>query len=268
LFDPAGVAEVGGVRLETQERTARVAESGTASVQRDSSVLLFRGLDGERRALRLAVVDRIEEVDRKTIRKAAGQLRVQLGDTILPLAGVETLDKGEDKVRVFRLNDGAHEIGYAFREVIDLMAMDQELILAENPGAVSGVTLIGGEPAELIDAHWLFATHLGATARPKTQPVCQLPSDDPWMQNMLRPIVEAAGYLVIGEEDELIPDLVIASDGKPVQAAESAQTIILRSDPEGEDGESIYRYDRAGLLMALKAAGAGGATKKQAGRRK
>ena len=83
-----------------------------------------------------------------------------------------------------------------------------------------------------------------------------------------RVALPAASVESVVELDTLIPDLVIASDGKPVQAAESAQTIILRSDPEGEDGESIYRYDRAGLLMALKAAGAGGATKKQAGRGK
>jgi two-component system chemotaxis sensor kinase CheA len=274
LFDPAGVAEVGGVRLEAHERTARIAETETTAIARDNSVILFRGLDGNRRALRLAVVDRIEEVERKAIRKAAGQLRVQLGETILPLAGAEALEKGDDKVRVFRLNDGAQEIGYAFREVIDLMAMDNELIPADHPGAVSGVTLIGGEPAELLDAHWLFATHLGASARSAAQSVCQLPSDDPWMQNMLRPIVEAAGYLVIGEADELIPDLIIACDRAPAEAADGARTIVLRSDPDGEDATSIYRYDRSGLLMALKSAAAatekvaGSQTKKRAGRGK
>jgi len=78
------------------------------------------------------------------------------------------------------------------------------------------------------------------------------------MQNMLRPIVEAAGYLVIGENDELIPDLVIASEGGPVDESHGGRTIVLRSDPEGPDEEgSIYRYDRAGLMMALKAASAG-----------
>jgi two-component system chemotaxis sensor kinase CheA len=265
LFDPAGVAQVGGVRLEAHERTARVAVSVGSSIQRDNSVLLFRGLDGGRRALRLAVVDRIEEVERKAIRKAAGQLRVQLGETILPLAGAEALEKGAEKVRVFRLSDGAHEIGYAFSEVIDLMAMDAELIPADDPGAVSGVTLIGGEPAELIDAHWLFASHLGAAIKPAVQAVCRLPGDDPWMQNMLRPIVEAAGYLVISETDELIPDLVIMSEDAPVQDNEAARTIVLRSNPDGEDEQSIYRYDRAGLLLALKAAGAGSGTKNPAG---
>ena len=72
----------------------------------------------------------------------------------------------EGKVRLFRLNDGANEIGYAFAEVIDLMAIDHDVIAAAKPGEVSGVTLIGGEPAELVDAHWLFAQHLGAAARP------------------------------------------------------------------------------------------------------
>ena len=267
LFDPAGVAQVGGVKLEAQERTARIAETATTNVERDNSVILFRGLDGGRRALRLATVDRIEEVERKAIRKAAGQLRVQLGDAILPLGGAEALEKNDEKVRVFRLNDGSHEIGYAFREVIDLMAMDAELIPAENQGEVSGVTLIGGEPAELIDTHWLFANHLGGTTRTATQAVCRLPSDDPWMQNMLRPIVEAAGYLVIGESDELIPDLVIASEEKPAEAVGGARTIVLRADPEGE-ADTIYRYDRAGLLMALKAANAVNAPKKRAGRGK
>ena len=147
------------------------------------------------------------------------------------------------------------------------MSIDREVIPADVPGAVSGVTLIDGEPAELIDAHWLFAEHLGAVARPQAQLVCRLPENDAWMQNMLRPIVEAAGYLVIGESDELIPDLVIASEEKPAEAVEGARTIVLRADPEGE-ADTIYRYDRAGLLMALKAANAVSAPKKRAGRGK
>src|SRR5688572_10353381 len=50
LFDPAGVAAVGGVKLEAQERSARIAETAAVIAPRDTSVLLFRGLDGGRRA--------------------------------------------------------------------------------------------------------------------------------------------------------------------------------------------------------------------------
>ena len=257
LFDPAGLAEVGGVKLEVQERASRIAEATAIVAVRDDNVLVFNGLDGNRRAIRLALVDRIEEVPRNSIRAAAGQLRVQLGEMILPLAGADSLGPDDAKVRVFRLSDGQHEIGYVFREVIDLMTIDHEIIAAEHPGAVSGVSLIGGEPAELVDAHWLFAHHLGAAMTPARQSVCRIPSADPWMQNMLRPIVEAAGYLVIDEHDELIPDLVIAADPAAVDKAHPGQTLVLRADKDGDDG-SVYRYDRAGLIKALKSASSGG----------
>ncbi|HEV2044789.1 MAG TPA: chemotaxis protein CheW, partial [Sphingomicrobium sp.] len=260
LFDPAGVAEVGGVKLEVQERAARIAEAVSTAAVRDDNVLLFRGLDGNRRAIRLALVDRIEEVPRSSIRHAAGQLRVQLGNVILPLAGADEVGESDEKVRVFRLSDGTREIGYVFREVIDLMTIDHDVIPADHPGAVSGVSLIGGEPAELVDAHWLFAAHLGATARTAEQPVCRLPSDDAWIQNMLRPIVEAAGYLVIDEHDELIPDVVIASGRDAIDDSHAERTLVLRDDPDaGTDDDSIYRYDREGLLSALKAASGGNA---------
>jgi two-component system chemotaxis sensor kinase CheA len=131
------------------------------------------------------------------------------------------------------------------------------VIHAERPGEISGVSLINGEPAELVDAHWLFANHVGAAARVTEQLICRLPTDDPWMQNMLRPIVEAAGYRVVGDEDEGHADLVIAAQGEKV---DGANAIYLRAEPEPKNkkDDSIYRYDRAGLLMALKSAGAGG----------
>src|SRR5206468_6076710 len=216
----------GGVKLEAQERAARIAEGSAAPVAKATAVLLFRGLDGGRRALRLAVVDRIEEVPVANVKAAAGQLRVQLGEAILPLAGVADGALAGDKVRLFRLNDGQHEVGYAFAEVIDFATIDNQVIHAERPGEVSGVSLIGGEPAELIDAHWLFANHGSAAGRPAQRLICRLPSDDPWMQNMLRPIVEAVGYQVVGDEDDSPADLVIAAQGAKVDAANA---IYLRT---------------------------------------
>ena len=256
LFDPAGLAQVGGVKLEAQERTARVADGPIAAVEQDVPVLLFHALDGSRRAMRLAVVDRIEEVPACAIRPGAGQLRVQLGETILPLAGVNG-ELPTEKVRLFRLNDGESEIGYAFREVVDLSTLAHEVIQAEAPGEIAAVTLIEGEPAELIDAHWLFASHLSAASRATQPPVCRIPSDDPWMQNILRPIVEAAGYRIVSDE-EVDADVAIMSDDSNAGAA--PRTIRLRSEPEpaSEKDESIYRYDRTGLLIALKTAGGRG----------
>jgi len=270
LLDPAGLAEVGGIKLEALERAARIAEASAETVSRATAVLLFRGLDGGRRAIRLAVVDRIEEVDPKAVKLAAGQLRVQVGEAILPLAGASAEHSGSDRVRVFRLSDGEHEIGYAFSEVLDFAAIEHDVIHSELPGEISGVTLINGEPAELVDAHWLFSHHLGPAARAQQELVCHLPGDDPWMQHMLRPMVEAAGYRVVVDDAASGADLVIAPKGSDLPDGANGKTIWLRMEPDaaGKKDDSIYRYDRAGLLMALKSAGAGSGMKKLGGGRK
>jgi len=259
LFDPAGIAAVGGVKLEVQERAARIAEGPASSISKATPVLLFRGLDGGRRALRLAVVDRIEEVSSSAVKKTAGQLRVQLGEAILPLAGATASDIGDGKVRLFRLNDGVQEIGYAFAEVIDFATVDRDIIHAERPGEISGVSLVSNEPAELVDAHWLFANNAAAAAPKKEQLVCLIPDWDPWMQNMLRPMVEAAGYRVIDDAENEKADVVIACLGEELPDNASHKTIWLRAEPEVANTKdfSIYRYDRAGLLTALKTVGAG-----------
>ena len=85
---------------------------------------------------------------------------------------------------------------------IDFATIENDVIHADRPGEISGVSLINGEPAELIDAHWLFANHVGAAARRAERWSAACRADDPWMQNMLRPIVEAAGYRVVGDEGE------------------------------------------------------------------
>ena len=254
LFDPAGLAEQGGIRLETLERAGRVVETAVEAEERSVPLLLFRALDGARRALPLGIIDRIEEVPAASIRQVAGELRAQIGETIVSLAGVPAGHELAGNMRILRLSDGVSEIGYVVAEVIDLTSLAQHLIPVATAGPVSGVALIGGEPAELLDAHWLFAQH-AAPAPPKTAAVCRLAADDAWMQNMLRPIVEAAGYRVVDEAADLPADLSIAFEGGTA-AANSARTIWLRSEPGGgARPDSIYRYDRAGLLAAIRSAG-------------
>jgi two-component system chemotaxis sensor kinase CheA len=177
----------------------------------------------------------------------------------LPLAGAIGAEVGNDKVRLFRLNDGLHEIAYAFAEVIDFATIEHDVIHAERPGEISGVSLVNNEPAELVDAHWLFANYAATAAPKKEELVCLIPDWDPWMQNMLRPLVEAAGYRVVDDAENEAADLVIACLGEELPEHASHKTIWLRPEPEAASKKdfSIYRYDRAGLLMALKSAGAG-----------
>jgi two-component system chemotaxis sensor kinase CheA len=73
---------------------------------------------------------------------------------------------------------------------------------------------------------------------------------------MLRPIVEAAGYAVVAADTEANADLAIAWAGTPA-ASQARRTLFLSPDAEGAANENhVYRYDRAGLLMALRDAAA------------
>ncbi|MEN3971346.1 chemotaxis protein CheA [Sphingomicrobium sp. XHP0235] len=261
LFDAAGLAHVGGVKLEKQDRTARVGEGKQAANDDLVELLLFRSLAGQRRVIRLGNVDRIEDVATSAFSQSAGAMRVTLGEQILPLAGITDLTalEGRDRVRLFRLSDGEREIGYVFDEVIDLKTLSHDVIAAEGQGEVAGVSLVGEEPAEMVDTHYLFAT-LGDDGRHcSNNLVCALPADDPWMKNMLRPIVEAAGYRVVARGTDAAEDADLVIDARADAAApegSKAKLLKLRATPDG-DADSIYRYDRAGLLFALKTAAGG-----------
>ena len=248
LFDPAGLAQVGGVKLEMQERTARIAQGPAEAVSRATAVLLFRGLDGGRRALRLAVVDRIEEVPVSAVKQAAGQLRVQVGEAILPLAGAAMDELGDGKVRVFRLNDGQHEMGYAFAEVLDFAAIENDVIHAERPGEISGVSLINGEPAELVDA--ALAVRQPCRRRGARYRAAGLPAARATIRGCRTCFARSSRPPAIASSatsDDGDADLVIAAQGDKVEATPTPFTCATEPEPKNKKDESIYRYDRAGL---------------------
>jgi two-component system chemotaxis sensor kinase CheA len=89
-----------------------------------------------------------------------------------------------------------------------------------------------------------------------------LPADDPWMSNILRPIVEAAGYHVrlAGPDEQMAADVVIIGAEADMSACADGEVIRLRasSEPAGAQDDSIYRYDRASLLLALGRRARGG----------
>jgi two-component system chemotaxis sensor kinase CheA len=259
LLEVAGLAQAGGLKLEGQDRSALIgpSEAETRAAQA-TPVFLFTALDGRRRAIRMGLVDRIEEVEEGAVDISGDETRVVIGERILPLTGVNQTQAREVR-RLFRLSDGATDVGYAFNQVLDIKAIDGEIVRAETPGEIEGITLIDGEPVELIDAFWLFARHAAAAAA-SSVPVCRLPADDAWMQNFLRPLIEAAGYRVIGDADEGEADIAIATPGNDSAAAKAGQVIWLRAAPDQTSGmpDSVYRYDREGLMAALRVAGGRG----------
>ncbi|TMJ18777.1 MAG: chemotaxis protein CheA [Alphaproteobacteria bacterium] len=259
LLDPSGVAKRAGVDFtESEINRALLAATAEAETVRETSLLLFRTLEGARRAVPVSLVERIEDVPCAAVAHSAGRLRVSIGDRILPLAGCDGVPS-EGKLRILRLTDGVSEIAYGFAEVIDIRALRLESQPAPAPGEVGGVALIDGEQIELIDPHWLFATHVGREAAEGEQPVCALPEGDPWIDAMLRPLVENLGYRIVAAREGVSADILILSEDSGAEAPLSAgQVVRLRSRLEPAEKDSIYRYDRAALIGALSRGAARG----------
>jgi two-component system chemotaxis sensor kinase CheA len=259
LLDPPGVAARAGVSLKRGELDGdSAAPEGPGGAPAAAPAILFRTLAGARRLAPIAAVERIEEVSVQAVSLSAGQLHVTLGERLLPLAGCGDTPPGH-AIRVLRLSDGQSELAYGFAEVVDIVAMPDAMVGAAKAGEVAAVALVDGEPAELLDLHWLFSHHVRADDGSVRRPVCALPADDPWMETILRPLLESAGYRVVaaGEPQEDAADIVIiaAEAERSVERATSGHLIRIRSslDPLGEDDDSIHRYDRAALLGVLAA---------------
>jgi two-component system chemotaxis sensor kinase CheA len=258
LLDPSGMAGKAAILFEESE-----AEPGAAAPQPDSApredtqLLLFRAMSGASRAVRLAVVERIEDVPAEAVRMSAGRLRITLDGRILPLAGCDGPPQA-GKLRILRLGDGNAELAYAFADVIDIVPLTGEVRPAAAPGEIGGVVLAGGQQVELLDPYWLFE-QAGAHQPGAGRLVCAIPAGDPWLDNMLRPMIEGLGYRVVRAGEGVEADIVIASAEAPAPPASGgAQLLRLRATPAPQEGaETIYRYDRAALLAALGAASGG-----------
>ena len=87
-------------------------------------------------------------------------------------------------------------------------------------------------------------------------PLCLIAGDtEGWMTTFVRPLLESAGYRVT---NQLAPGeaaaVVLSSDDAATPGAGAAPVVRLRRRraAAGSGDDSVYRYDRAGLLSALE----------------
>jgi two-component system chemotaxis sensor kinase CheA len=224
--------------------------------------MLFTDFDGRQCAIRLELVRRIETVSADSIEESSGSSRAVIDGVILPLVGLPSGALPADRIRLLRIGDGGCEVLLAVRDIKDAVALTDKLKpVAEDP-LVEAVTLIEGQQVALLDGHELFARY-GEPPEQLERPLCRLPDGD-WAQSILGPLVESAGYQVIAADDntegaisimfEDIYNVTQALD-KPI----SGPVIRLRDQPDAPAHENtIYRYDREGLIEALRRAQAGG----------
>jgi len=250
LLDGAGIAAAAGVRFAAATAIGQVED---AEAEAGTPALLFDDLDGQRRAIALGALDRVERIARSAVRATGGRLRLVSRDDTIALHAMTPVDDHAE-LTVLRLTDGDAECAYAIVEPGDIVALPPALAPATIPG-IAGVVVIGGEQVEVVDVHALFAD---LALPPAARPLCLLHADaGGWMDNFLRPAIEASGYRCVARlaPGETAAVALAMDDAGDVPAAAGA-LVRLRRTPAG-GGDSIYRYDRAGLVAAIEARAGG-----------
>lgn len=258
LLDVTNIAANYGLVSDARNRVLQRGEQADKKhTNRNPRAMLFTDCDGRRCAIRLELVQRIETTSISAIDRSGSSARAVIEGVILPLIGLPDGPYPSEKVRLLRLTDGSTQLLHAVREVDDAVELTAKLKPVSDDAQVEAITLVDGKTVTLIDGHELFARHGEAPEHAK-RPVCRIPSSD-WARTMLAPLVTAAGYEVT-EDGEAAEDVTIWFDdeyeaARALDIEISSSVIRLRDVPEASDNsETVYRYDREALLLALREA--------------
>ncbi|HVI98561.1 MAG TPA: chemotaxis protein CheA [Sphingomonas sp.] len=252
LIDCAGLADAAGFVFSRDLAANDDEAGGKAEGVPNQPALLFLDLDGARRVVPLAAIDRVEPVAIDAIHHTGGRLRLSIDGGMIPLAAQGGLDRRHE-IHIIRLRDGTHEIGYAIAEALDIVDLPLAMVAAREAGPVAGVIAIGDDQIEMLDVHWLFADQIDAAVSQRDALCLVTGREAAWMTTFLRPVVERAGYRVVtslgpGE----VAAAVLAMDDDPPSEHLPAPLVRLSRRRDGEP-DAIYRYDRERLLGALAA---------------
>lgn len=251
LLDLPGIAAGAGL---SGDMTQDHAEDPTDIAVQEPTfpVMLFTGLDNCRRAIRLELLRRIETVSPDAIDGDSARPQVVIDGRVIPLVGTDAGHRLGERYRLLRLSDGQHELAYAVAQIHDAVDVAENTLSHSGDSLVEAVMLVDGQPVSLLSGHALFAAQdFPPTAdHPLT---CRIPDDSDWARAILAPLVQSAGYRLASDADDADVEIAFAETAAAV-GDKRAGVIRLRSDPEDNGDDTIYRYDSTRLMAALQRA--------------
>ena len=261
LLDASGLAEAIGAQEELfAENDAAETILSAHQIHQGASALLFEGTDGVTRAIRLAVVDRMEEVEADQIHYVGGRCCLSVEGQLHDVHGLDRL-RPMGPIKLLRISDGRQATYLSVNDVMDIFAIPIEIAPSVEPVEFEGIVHFNGTPTELINPYRFFQADMGAAVGGSAKPVCFLETgdDDSWETRILQPLLTASGYRVSYDEADRSTAAVILSSAGANVAEPNDRTVILRDTVQaiGTQVASIYRYDRVALMSAIESKLAG-----------
>ncbi|CDL00133.1 Chemotaxis protein cheA [Magnetospirillum gryphiswaldense MSR-1 v2] len=212
ILDPNGIAGATGESGvlgggQTTEQTV-TRDKGNDS---KTSLLVFRACGDDLKAVPLALVARLEEIDIKDVEYSHGKPMVQYRGHLMPLVSIDgtTQFRQEGRQPVLVFSDRDHTMGLAVDEIVDIVEDRLKVELtADNPGVI-GTAVIAGKATTIIDAGYYlpqaFGDWFGRNDKEygedeHSSPRILLVDDSPFFRNLLVPLLSVAGYEVTAVE--------------------------------------------------------------------
>lgn len=224
ILDPSGIAKITGETSlgEGQEKAA--ADSHTITKETKTSLLLFTAGGDAPKAVPLALISRLENIDLKDIERSNGnQMLVQYRGTLMPLIpfndSVHVGTEGQKPLLVFA--DRGKSVGIIVDSIVDIREEVIDVQVNANKPGLVGSAIICGKATEIVEVmHYLNSVHgdwfkdhgdepflaqkkAEETGTPDAGRRILLVDDSPFFRNMLCPVLAVAGYQVTAVESPI-----------------------------------------------------------------
>ena len=250
ILDPNGIASATGEVAMAADHAKEEAARAASGVGDDRvSLLIFRSRADDLKAVPLALVARLEEIETSTIEYSYGKPVVQYRGQLMPLVGVSDdfriTSDGRQPVLVF--TDRDRSMGLLVEEIVDIVEDHLKMELQVDQPGLIGTAVINGKATEVIDTghyltrafgDWFGREDKSAFATDKSgQPRVLFVDDSAFFRNLLSPLLSVNGYSVVA----------VDSPAKALDLRDKGETfdaIISDIEMPGMDGFAFARAVR------------------------
>jgi two-component system chemotaxis sensor kinase CheA len=256
ILDPNGIAaHSGSMAMADGQSAEQTAAKSRGASEEKVPLLLFRAGDGTPKAVPLALVARLEEIERKSIEQSNGRWVVQYRGQLMPLITMDhsqNLAEEGSRQPVLVFQDQDHSMGLMVDQIVDIVEAKLNVELgAETPGRI-GSAVVAGQATEIIDTGYFlrqaYTDWFGSQERDrsaKTQKRLLLVDDSAFFRNLLAPQLSAAGFMVTAVDS---PDKALAL----CEAGEEFDIIVSDIEMPGMSGfEFCEAVKRQGLWQNI-----------------
>ncbi len=248
IIDPNGVAQALGSTVTSQLAASEAADGKSAASEAETtSLLVFRAGAAQIKAVPLALITRLEEIDAHKIELSNGRHMVQYRGQLMPLISMNEAVrvKGEGAQPLLVFSDGSRSMALVVDEIVDIVEEHLDIQVAGDNAGVLGSAIIKGQATEIIDVghflplafeDWFRRKERSVHAKPHS---VLLVDDSPFFRNMLTPVLQAAGYDVTAASSAQ-EALAILAEGR---AFDVAVTDIEMPDMDGFEFSQAVRGD-------------------------